>query len=307
MDIIKDNVVAKQKPNKNPERRINAIFISVMLALPILHWIIFWFVVNINSILLAFKIPTGDWSLETLKVVLRDLGSFDSDLRIAIKNTFIYFTKDVLMLFFQLMIAYFFYKKILGFKVFRIIFYIPSIVSGVAIATMFSNFITPSGPLGVILNKFGVDPVPEFLADSDYATKTILLYTIWLGWGGNMLLFGGAFARIPTELIEAAKLDGITVTKEFIYLIMPLVWSTLSTLLILNMTGLFAASGPILLFTRGAYRTTTIGYWIFDKVAFVGVSAYNEVAAAGLIFSCIGVPVIMFFKWLLERIPVVEY
>ena len=307
MDIIKDNVAAKQKPNKNPERRINAIFISVMLALPILHWIIFWFVVNINSILLAFKIPTGDWSLETLKVVLRDLGSFDSDLRIAIKNTFIYFTKDVLMLFFQLMIAYFFYKKILGFKVFRIIFYIPSIVSGVAIATMFSNFITPSGPLGVILNKFGVDPVPEFLADSDYATKTILLYTIWLGWGGNMLLFGGAFARIPTELIEAAKLDGITVTKEFIYLIMPLVWSTLSTLLILNMTGLFAASGPILLFTRGAYRTTTIGYWIFDKVAFVGVSAYNEVAAAGLIFSCIGVPVIMFFKWLLERIPVVEY
>ena len=128
MDIIKDNVAAKQKPNKNPERRINAIFISVMLALPILHWIIFWFVVNINSILLAFKIPTGDWSLETLKVVLRDLGSFDSDLRIAIKNTFIYFTKDVLMLFFQLMIAYFFYKKILGFKVFRIIFYIPSIV-----------------------------------------------------------------------------------------------------------------------------------------------------------------------------------
>ena len=116
MDIIKDNVAAKQKPNKNPERRINAIFISVMLALPILHWIIFWFVVNINSILLAFKIPTGDWSLETLKVVLRDLGSFDSDLRIAIKNTFIYFTKDVLMLFFQLMIAYFFYKKILGFK-----------------------------------------------------------------------------------------------------------------------------------------------------------------------------------------------
>ncbi len=302
MDIIKENAaIVNKKPNKNPERRINAVFIIVMLALPILHWIIFWFVVNINSILLAFKIPTGDWSLETLKVVLRDLGSFDSDLRIAIKNTFIYFTKDVLMLFFQLMIAYFFYKKILGFKVFRIIFYIPSIVSGVAIATMFSNFITPSGPLGVILNKFGVDPVPEFLADSDYATKTILLYTIWLGWGGNMLLFGGAFARIPTELIEAAKLDGITVTKEFIYLIMPLVWSTLSTLLILNMTGLFAASGPILLFTRGAYRTTTIGYWIFDKVAFVGVSAYNEVAAAGLIFSCIGVPVIMFFKWLLEK------
>ena len=122
-----------------------------------------------------------------------------------------------------------------------------------------------------------------------------------------MLLFGGAFARIPVELIEAAKLDGITAHKEFTHIIMPLVWSTLSTLLILNMTGIFGASGPILLFTKGAYQTTTIGYWIFDKVAYVGLSAYNEVAAAGLVFSCVGVPVIMFFKWLLERIPTVEY
>ena len=302
-----ETALPTKRKSKNPERRINAIFIAVMLAVPILHWIIFWFVVNINSILLAFKIPTGDWSLETLRIVFRDLKAGDSNLNIAVKNTLTYFTKDILMLFFQLLIAYFFYKKIAGYKTFRIIFYIPSIVSGVAIATMFSSFIAPSGPFGVILSQMGVDPVPEFLADSDYATKTILIYTIWLGWGGNMLLFGGAFARIPTELIEAAKIDGITAVKEFVYLILPLVWSTLSTLLILNMTGLFSASGPILLFTRGAYRTTTIGYWIFDKVAFVGLSAYNEVAAAGLVFSCIGVPVIMFFKWLLERIPVVEY
>lgn len=300
-------ILRGKKKNKNPERKINAIFITVMLALPVLHWIIFWFVVNINSILMAFQIPTGDWSLETMVIVFRGLSAGDSDLRIAIQNTFIYFAKDVIMLFFQLIIAYFFYKKIAGYKAFRILFYIPSIISGVAVANMFANFITPSGPVGIILSKLGVNPVPEFLADSAYATKTILLYTIWLGWGGNMLLFGGAFARIPTELIEAAKLDGITAFKEFIYLILPLVWSTLSTLLILNMTGLFAASGPILLFTRGAYRTTTIGYWIFDKVKYVGVSAYNEVAAAGLVFSCIGVPIIMFFKWLMERIPAVEY
>ena len=106
MDISKENTATKAKPNKNPERRINAIFIIVMLALPVLHWIVFWFIVNINSILLAFKIPTGDWSLETMKVVLRSLGSFDSDLRIAIKNTLIYFSKDVIMLFFQLIIAH---------------------------------------------------------------------------------------------------------------------------------------------------------------------------------------------------------
>lgn len=311
MEVIKDKAeILKLQKKKNPEKRINTIFITVMLALPVIHWIIFWFIVNINSILMAFQIPTGAWSLETMKMVFRSLGSGDSNLRVAVRNTFLYFGKDIGMLFFNLLITYFFYKKITGYKTFRIIFYMPSIVSGVAIANMFSNFITPSGPLGVILNNLGVQEVPEFLADSRYATNTILLYTIWLGWGGNILLLGGAFARIPIELIEAAKMDGVTPVKEFFYVIFPLVWSTLSTLLILNMTGLLGASGPILLFTpqtHETFKTTTIGYWIFAKVKWVGVTAYNEVSAAGLVFSAIAIPVIMFFKWLLERIPTVEY
>lgn len=122
-----------------------------------------------------------------------------------------------------------------------------------------------------------------------------------------MLLLSGALARIPVEVLESARLDGIGTGRELVSMIVPLVWPTMSTILILNMTGLFGASGPILLFTKGQWGTSTIGYWIFDKVAFVGISAYNEVAAAGLIFTAIGVPIIMFFKWLLERIPAVEY
>jgi hypothetical protein len=39
----------------------------------------------------------------------------------------------------------------------------------------------------------------------------------------------------------------------------------------------------------------------------MGPGMYNSVAAAGLVFTCIGAPVILFFKWLIERIPVVEY
>ena len=84
-------LVKNQQPRKNPERRINTVFITVMLLIPVLHWIVFWFIVNINSILMAFKIPTGDWSLESLRIVFRDLKAGDSTLRIAIKNTLLYF------------------------------------------------------------------------------------------------------------------------------------------------------------------------------------------------------------------------
>jgi ABC-type sugar transport system permease subunit len=287
------------------------LFIVAILIIPIIHWLIFWFGVNINSILMAFQIPTGEWSFETMESVLKEIFSNDSNAEInlntSIKNTFIYFIKDILMLPFHLLIAYFFYKKLAGYRVFQVIFYLPSIISGVAFSTMFSNFIALSGPIGVLLSSAGVNPVPEFLANSDYATATILFYTIWIGWGGNMLLLGGALARVPLEILESARLDGISPAKELIYMILPLIWSTLSTLLILSMTSLFIADGPILLFTRGKFQTATIGYWIFDRVYFQGVGAYNSVAAAGLVFTVIGAPIILFVKWLIERVPVVEY
>ncbi len=301
--------MAKMKNmKKTKSKRHKIVFVWVMLAIPVIHWLIFWLGVNLNSILMAFKIPTGEWSMESLKTVVREISTADSTLSVAVKNTLIYFTKDLLMLPLQLLIAYFLYRKVKFYKGFQVLFYLPAIVSGVAIANMFSNFIAPSGPIGVLLRDvFGVDPVPEFLANSDYATKTILFYTIWLGWGGNMLLLCGAMARVPTDVFESARIDGVSTGKEIISMVLPLVWPTLSTILILNMTGLFAASGPILLFTKGGYQTSTIGYWIFDKIAYVGVSAYNEVAAAGLIFTAIGVPIIMFFKWLIEKVPTVDY
>lgn len=285
------------------------IFVISILIVPVVHWLIFWLGVNLNSILLAFKLPTGEPSLLMLEMAIKEIAnpSIDSGLGVALRNTLIYFAKDICMLAFQLGIAYFLYKKISGYKAFQIIFYLPAIISGVAFASVFSNFIAPSGPLGVLFERWGVAEMPEFLANSKYATGTITFYTVWMGWGGNMLLLCGALARVPVEMLESAKLDGVNPAQELFLMIFPLIWSTLSTLLIFQMTRLFTTSGPILLFTGGAYRTTTISFWIFSKVAYQGAGAYNSVAAAGLVFTTIGAPIILFVKWLIEKIPVVEY
>lgn len=313
-ETIVENAEVCSAPEKKPARkkmtpkqRQDLVFIVAMLIIPIVHWIIFWFIVNFNSILMAFQLPTGEWSLESLKSVFTALGEDDSELSIAFSNTMKYFVKGVIMLFFNLIVSYLLYRKVRGYRTFQVIFYLPSVISGVAISAVFSNFITPNGPLGVLLKQLGMTDVPEFLADSRYATKTLMLYTIWLGWGGNMLLFGGALARIPLELIEAGRLDGMGMFTEFTKIVFPLVWTTMSTLLILTITGIFGADGPILLFTQGNFKTTTLGYWIFDKIKYKGVSAYNQVAAMGLVFTAIGVPIAMTAKWLIEKIPTVDY
>ena len=121
-----------------------------------------------------------------------------------------------------------------------------------------------------------------------------------------MLLLGGTFARVPAEVLEAAKLDGCGPFRELVQLILPMISSTLITMIILKLTGLFSSSGPIILFTSGNYNTTTLAYWIWESVL-AGSGHYNTVAATGLAFTAIAVPLILTIRWLLEKIPVVEY
>ena len=111
------------KSKMSSKKRKKLFFVAVMLSIPVLHWFVFWLYVNLNSILMAFQLPTGEWSLLSLKTVLREISAGDSTLRVSITNTLLYFFKDILMLPFQLLIAYFLYRKILFYKGFQVIFY----------------------------------------------------------------------------------------------------------------------------------------------------------------------------------------
>lgn len=288
-------------------RKSDKIFISVMLTPPIIFFLVFWVYVNISSIMLAFQDVMGNWSLVTLKAVVTNFSVGDDSLLVAIGNTLLYFVSGIIMLPFQVVLAYFLFRKVKGYRVFRVIIYLPAIISGVVVATAFQEFIRPDGPLGIVLNRMGFKEVPFLLGDSRYATGTMVFYQMWMGWGGSMLLLGGALVRIPVEIFESARIDGIGSGRELTRMVFPLLWSTLSTLLILNMTGLLTANGPVMLFTGGSYRTTTLAYWIYAKVVYAGKSAYNEVAATGLIFTLIGVPVILVLRKIIEKIPVAEY
>ena len=71
-------------------------FLTTMLAIPILHWLVFWLYVNLNSIFLAFKTKVGEWSLSNFKVLFHDLASPDSSLFVGLCNTLKYFLNNVI-------------------------------------------------------------------------------------------------------------------------------------------------------------------------------------------------------------------
>lgn len=313
--IIKGVTPAKKKMSAFARHRL--LFVWGWLAVPIISWLIFYWYVNIGSFAGAFRALDGSWTFENFKNVWAsifypapELGR--NSLAVAFTNTFLYFTVDVIVKYpIQLFVCYFLYKQIRGYKFFRYVFYLPAIISGVALVNIYIATIAPMGPLAEILKVFGIK-MPELLSNPDTATGAVMGYVIWTCPCANMLLLLGAMNRIPIDILEAARLDGVKPFREFMQLILPLIWPTLSTLLVLTCTGFLNASGPLLLFGLDTYSTgtTTINYWIFEKVYMNGTlndTNYNLVSAAGLLLTLITVPVILGIRKLMDLVPQVEY
>lgn len=312
------NLHAKKKKIKNEYRIKQLQFVWGWLALPIISWLIFYWYVNFRSFVQAFQDPaSGAWSMINFNNVWGSITSGTNahgSLAEGFINTMRYFLVDIFVKYpIQILVCYFLYKRIKGYKAFRYIFYLPAIISGVAWAGVFKEFISPSGPVGNLFNTLGINmPQNGFLKTPETATGTIIAYSIWLCVYGHMLLLCGAMNRIPIEVLEAARIEGIRPFRELISIILPLIWPTLSTLLLLTCTGILNASGPILLLQPDTYTygTTTLSYWIFDKVYAGGVTSagqYNLVSAAGLIMTVIAFPIVMGLRKLMNKIPSVEY
>lgn len=201
-------------------------------------------------------------------------------------------------------VAYFIYKKIPGYKFFRVVFFLPSIISSVVLTMLFANIVGVNGPVASLMQKIlGLERVPELLGQDEYALGTIVVYCIWTGFGTNLILLNGAMARIPAEVLEAARLDGAGRVRELFQIILPLTWPTLTTLITFTFIGIFTASGPILLFTGGAHKTTTISFWIFDKVYYSASSNMQSYASAvGLFFTLIALPIVLFVRRVMNRL-----
>ena len=302
--------IPKKEPAKKKRKKIEwsrIVFIVSMLAIPIISWLIFWLYGNFNMILMAFQTPTGEWTFRNFVTFWHDLTAPYSEVGVSVRNTFLYFGLNVLMILpIGTLIAFFIYKKIKGHKVFRVLIFLPAIIPTIVMVTAFKETIKPWGPLASLGIKF---PEAGLLADPNTATPTVMFYCLWTGFSSIMLLMCGAMARIPTELFEAAKLDGCGPFREFLSIVLPLIMPVLSMQIIFSLTGLLSASGPILLMTGGAAETSTLNYWIFINTqrGTAASGAYNIVSATGLVFTFIAVPIIMLVRWLSEKIEAVEY
>ena len=161
----------------------------------------------------------------------------------------------------QLALALYF-AVILSFRtrlanVFKGFLFFPYLVNGVAISIAFLFFFRPDGTLDALLAMFGVADPPLWLGDPGIANYALAATSVWRYMGLNFVLFLGAIQSIPTDVYEAADLDGATSWHKVRYIIIPGIRP------IIGLTAILAISGAISVFempyimTGGANGTTT--------------------------------------------------
>jgi ABC-type sugar transport system permease subunit len=146
----------------------------------------------------------------------------------------------------------------------------------------------------------GQEVAIEWVVDEQYSMFTILFYTVWTGFGGNIVMLTGAIHRIPEDVIEYGKLEGISMTRELFSIVIPLMWPTISMTIVTSFAGIFGATGSILLFTPNLDQTFTFGYWIYDQVR--RYQSYYIPSALGLIFTVIAYPLCLLVRKLVTSI-----
>ena len=284
-----------------PKFKINktSLFIVLMLAYPLFHFFLMWFGVNINSILLTFQRVSENGS-ELVWVSIEDpfinykniIAEFkDPIMADMYKASFVYLILNCFItLPISLFFAYFIFKKVYAAGVFKTIFYLPSVLPIVALTTVYLTSFSANGFMSELLKVFGVDNITFF--DNQHAKWMVWIFCFWTGIGYDVMLLTAAMSKIPRELLESAKMDGISPLKEFFHIVIPLSWPTLTTLFIFGMMGVTGTYlQPMLLVGNSPEKfTNTIGLIIFQEATNV---TKNHPATIGLICTLIGTPIVL--------------
>ena len=288
-------------------------FVALLLIFPVLQFLVFYVYINFSSFVLAFTDRSGNFDLKYMEIIFKEFARTDGGSlwlylfrsvgQWAI-STFINFPITILF-------TYALFKHVKGEMFFRVLFYLPNIIGTVVFASLYYYVVAADGPLLTILNSLNI-PISEqlqmfgFLDYGDTALGSIIVFGVWLALGGNTIVLTGAMTRIPEEIFESGRLEGIGVWREFFQMVCPLIWSTISTLLIFQLAAITTFDfGTFLLMGENAAKdVNTMGYHIFLLTYNVsrGAEVANKPAALGLIITVITVPIVMVCRAVIEKL-----
>lgn len=294
-------------------KRNQLVFYTCMLALPVLQFLVMYVYINFSSFAMAFQEYDYDlgyytWhGFENFKNIFSDLKT-ETVFSHALSNSLLVF---VLGLLFgstgSVLFSYYIFKNYPGSLIFKILLYVPHIVSSVVTVIMYKFFMEITVP--EIYMLITGDSMQGLIANAETRKGVIIFFCIWISFGTNVLLYSGTMSGISDSVIESGQLEGITPMKELIFIVLPLIWPTFVTFMVVSVTGFFTNQIHLYSFYGPTAPASlhTFGYYLYAETLIAGFFEYPYLSAMGMLMTAIAIPVTLLVRWLMTRFgPSVE-
>lgn len=319
----------------SPEKRVmtreqkRSIFFGCMIAIPVILFVIFYAVVNVDVILMAFKKyelieNNGVFSYketfvlwDNFKVVFEMLnftvpGAAASNWVMVTNSLKLWAFKLCLGLPVSIIFSYYVYKKCYASGFFRVILFLPNVISNIIMVYTF-RLVVDNAFIDLFYLEMGLtqDPSTSF--------GTVLFFNLWLGFAAQTLMFTSAMSGIDESIVEAAEMDGVSAMGELWYITLPMIYSTCTTFVVIGIAEIFTDQMSLLTFYDKfdvAIEMRTIGYYLYQQAylselvpptqwsaeQWGGKLSHPQLSAFGVIISAIIIPLSFLVRRVMEKV-----
>ena len=301
------DITRGKKTDKYGNPLSRRLFIFALLLIPMLNFVVFTIYANFGGVFLSLKqFRNGEeiWvGLENFQRFFRDFETKEYGRSIVVSLMYLLVVGGI-SLPVSLLTAFFLYKKIPLSRMLVVILYIPNIIPGAVMAEFYRRMWDSGGGVvstGLLNRLFSFVEGREinWLTVQQYANQALWIYTVWFGFGFNAILLWGAMTRVPPEIVESAELDGAGIFTEFFRITIPVIWSTLSMVIVLTATVPFTVyMQPLLIANNGDVGTRTIALLAMQELK--RPDPYFS-AAIYILIACVSLPTVLIVKKLTDK------
>ncbi|MEI8128671.1 MAG: sugar ABC transporter permease [bacterium] len=230
--------------------------------------LVFFFIPFFQTILLSFQDysssiyhPTYVWLQNYIKLMQAPIFYK------VLFNTFVYlFIAVPILAIVPLFLAILINQKTRGMTLYKILIYLPVIVSIVVAAIAFKWLYAEQGILNYAIGVLGFAPI-GWLTDTRFALISVIVVTIWKGIGYYMMIYLAALMSVPKELYEACDIDGASVLKKHLTVTIPHIMPTIALVSTISAISAMKVFAEIYVMTKGGPLSSskTIVYYIYER------------------------------------------
>lgn len=282
VDVLTESKIQKKKDKKN-----TMLTIAVFLLPAIITYVVFILYPIFDTFVISLYRWNGISPTRTF-VGMENYTTLLSESRFwfALRNNmYVVLLSIFVQIPLGLIMALVLFSKIKGKKILNVLFFLPYLMSTVAVGLLWIFMYDPvNGPVNRLLNLFGVQSV-HWLAGGTSSLVAILIVIAWQFAPFYMILFRAAMVGIPDELYESAQIDGANETQKFFYITLPSIMPTIVSSSILAVVGSLKTFAIFYVMTGGGSGISTdiLGTFMYRQ-AFINFNMGYSSAIAAVMF-----------------------